>query len=161
MLYASLTWAGPHLLNGMDLSLIPEKPGVYVLSEYSTPLVPNPRRPVAADSDYEAVIERLRNTPCILYVGKASNLNKRVRGYRFKPYLEIVRRPAGTPARHTADKHKGRALLHAQQYFGGPMYLWWTITSTAAKAKSTEDQLLTELQPALNTVGMSLNRPGE
>ncbi|RIK73348.1 MAG: hypothetical protein DCC68_25080 [Planctomycetota bacterium] len=161
MLYASLIWDGPHLLASMDLDLIPEKPGVYVLSEYSTPLRPNPRRPIPADTNYEAEIEHLRSTPCILYVGKASNLNKRVRGYRFKPYLEIVRRPAGTPARHTADRHKGRALLHAQQYFGGPMHLWWTVTSSAAKAKTTEDQLLTELQPVLNTVGMGLNRPGE
>jgi hypothetical protein len=154
MLYMTLKWQGPFLLLNFDFSRVPARPGVYVFTEYAGPLRPNPPLPPETDPGYQALIGQLRTTPCLLYVGKATSLASRLLGYRFRPYLEIQRRPKGTPPRHAADRHKGRALLHAHQFFDGRTYLSWAETSTAAEARTTEDALIKELRPVLNTVGI-------
>ena len=151
MKYTTLKWHGPHLIATLDLKLVPKRPGVYVFTEYEGPLVPNNPIPPESSPDYEQVIEKFRNTPCVLYVGMSvRNLRHRVRSYLFKPYLEIKRRPKGTPPRHVAPKHKGAALLHAQQFFDGKVYVRWAGTSSP---KQIEKILIRELRPALNTVG--------
>jgi hypothetical protein len=98
----------------------------------------------------------MRASPCVLYVGKTKNLRRRLVGYKFRPYLEIKRRPKGTPPKHIADRHRGRALLHAQQYFHAeglerPLFLRWALVSDPS---SVESALIDELQPCLNSVGM-------
>jgi hypothetical protein len=156
MLFSTLPWKGPFPLASLDWALAPDKSGVYAFTEYDTPLEPNPRTPAPDHPDYERLIEDLRKRPCVLYVGRAKTLRDRMRGYRFKPYLEIVRRPMGSPPRHSADRHKGRALLHAQQFFSGPIYVWWADAANYAK---TEESLILELNPVLNTVGIQLLEP--
>lgn len=151
MQYLQLPWQGPFRLATFDFSRVPPRPGVYVFTEYDAPLSPNLSLPAETDPGYEEAVVRLRHTPCVLYVGKATTLSTRLPGYRFRPYLEIQRRPAGTPPRHTADRHKGRALLHAQQFFEGPVYLRWAETSSPGIAEAS---LIRELRPVLNTVGM-------
>jgi hypothetical protein len=151
MLYDTLKWQGPFLLATMDFSKVPEKSGVYVFTEFATRLVPNPFLPDETDPDYEAAILNLRKMHCVLYVGKATTLSTRLPGYRFTPYLEIIRRPIGTPPRHQANRHKGRALLHAQQFFEGPLHLRWAETPSPHVAEAT---LIRELRPVLNTVGI-------
>ena len=151
MQYLALPWQGPFPLATVDFSRVPARPGVYVFIEYNAPLAPNPSLPAETDQGYEAAINRLRQTPCVLYVGKAANLSTRLPGYRFRPYLEIERRPYGSSPRHTTSRHKGRALLHAQQFFEGPVFLRWAETSSPG---TVEDQLIKELRPVLNTVGM-------
>jgi hypothetical protein len=151
MFYSTLNWQGPFPLAMFDFSKLPSGPGVYVFTESATPLVPNPPLPSESNPGYAAVMEKLRTTPCVLYVGRAKSLSDRLRGYRFKPYLEIVRRPVGSPPRHEADRHKGRALLHAQQYFQGPIYLRWAQTAAYVQ---TEVELIWELHPVLNTIGL-------
>src|ERR1700674_3924672 len=151
MLYDTLMWQGPCLLARIDFSKVPASPGVYVFTEYATPLVPNPILPAETDPEYEAAINRLRVMHCVLYVGKAPTLSTRLPGYRFTPYLEIIRRPIGTPPRHQANRHKGRALLHAQQFFEGPLHLRWAETPSPHVAEAT---LIRELRPVLNTVGI-------
>lgn len=152
MLYESLSWHGPCELVRVDFSHVPAAPGVYVFTESVDPLKPNEPVPPVTDANYPEVISRLRDSPCVLYVGKAKRLSRRLPGYRFKPYLEIKRRPIGMPARHTADPHKGRALVHAHQFYYGPVYLWWAETPDP---KSVEAALIHELHPVLNTVGAS------
>lgn len=151
MQYLSLPWKGPFPLATVDFSRVPAQPGVYVFTEFNAPLAPNPSLPPETDPGFQAAIEILRQVPCVLYVGKATTLSTRLPGYRFRPYLEIQRRPAGTPPRHVADRHKGRALLHAQQFFEGPVYLRWAVTSVPG---IVEAALIEELRPVLNTVGM-------
>jgi hypothetical protein len=119
-----------------------------VFTEHNGPLVPNLPLPAETDPGYEAAIARLRLTPCVLYVGKAATLSTRLPGYRFRPYLEIQRRPDGTPPRHTTSRHKGRALLHAQQFFDGPVHLRWAETSSPG---TVEAELIRTLRPVLNT----------
>ena len=143
MQYLALQWQGPFPLATFDFSHVPPRPGVYVFTEYNAPLTPNFSLPAETDEGYEDAITRLRLTPCVLYVGKAANLSTRLPGYRFRPYLEIQRRPEGTPPKHTTSRHKGRALMHAQQFFDGPVYLQWAETSSPG---TVED--------VLNTVGM-------
>jgi len=121
------------------------------------PLRPNAQIPTKDHPDFERAMETFRAKPCVLYVGQTEDaLRTRLRGYRFKPYLQIVRRPKGTPPRHEADSHKGRALLHAHQYFNGPIFLWWAEDDTPRK---TEDTLIKELNPVLNTSGVELLEP--
>ena len=151
MFYESLSWHGPYELVTVDFSKVPARPGVYVFTESVDPLRPNEPIPSETDLNYIAAIERLRHTQCVLYVGKATKLSTRLPGYRFKPYLEIKRRPKGMPTRHTADPHKGRALLHAHQFYNGPLYLWWAETSDP---EMVEAALIHELHPVLNTVGV-------
>ena len=151
MKYIELQWDGPHLLSSLDFALVPSRPGVYVFTECSGPLRPNPLLPGESDPRHAAALESMRRTACVLYVGRASNLQSRLRGYRFRPYLEINRRPKGTPPRHVADRHKGRALLHAHQYFDGILYVRWAVDNWP---KLTEPQLIRELRPALNTLGL-------
>ena len=143
--YANLPWKGPFPLTSFDWTEAPLKSGVYAFTEYDTALEPNPRTPAPEHPDYERLIEELRQRPCVLYVGRAKTLRDRMRGYRFKPYLEIVRRPIGSPPRHSADRHKGRALLHAQQFFNGPIYVWWAEDVNYVK---TEGELIRELNPS-------------
>lgn len=95
MRYLTLQWQGPYLLATFDFSRVPARPGVYVFTEYDAPLTPNVPLPAETDPGYEGALSRLRKTPCVLYVGKAANLATRLPGYRFKPYLEIQRRPRG------------------------------------------------------------------
>lgn len=156
MLYSNLRWAGPFPLGNFDFAGVPSKSGVYVFTEFNTALKPNAPIPSRPHPDYERTMEMFRNTPCVLYVGKASNLRTRLPGYRFRPYLEIVRRPAGSPPRQVADKHKGRALLHAQQYLNGPIFVRWAESATPIQ---TESALIRELNPVLNTVGLQLVEP--
>jgi hypothetical protein len=151
MRYLELPWQGPFQLSAFDFSRVPARPGVYVFTEYSSPLTPNLPLPAETDQGYEDAINRLRLTPCVLYVGKAATLSTRLLGYRFRPYLEIQRRPDGTPPKHTTSRHKGRALLHAQQFFDGPVHLRWAETASPG---TVEDELIRELRPVLNTVGM-------
>lgn len=151
MQYQTLSWQGPFQFATLDRAKIPAQPGVYVFTEYATALRPNPPLPPEGAPGYEAAIESFRAMPCLLYVGKATTLSSRLPGYRFRPYLTIRRRPAGSPPRHEADRHKGRALLHAQQFFDGDLYLWWALTSTP---EFVEMELIRELRPALNTVGV-------
>jgi hypothetical protein len=152
MFYTTLQWHGPFNLASLDFSQLPNKSGVYVFTEDSTSLKPNPPRLVRKDENYESVNELLRGTPCILYVGKATTLSTRVRGYRFKPYM-LIRRRSGPTSRHEVDPHKGRALLHAQQYFEGPIFLRWAETPNP---ETVESALLRELNPVLNTAGLEL-----
>ena len=151
MRYLALQWQGPFPLAAFDFSRVPPRPGIYVFTEYDAPLTPNLPLPAETDPGYEDAITRLRRTPCVLYVGKATTLSTRLPGYRFRPYLEIQRRPEGSPPRHTTHRHKGRALLHAQQFFDGPVYLRWAETSSPG---TVEAELIRELRPVLNTVGM-------
>jgi hypothetical protein len=151
VLYQTLAWHGPFSLPVADFSTLPSKPGVYVFTESAAPIRPNPVLPSEDDPNYESAISRLRTMPCVLYVGKASVLSTRLPGYRFKPYLEIQRRPKGSPSRHEADRHKGRALVHAQQFFDGPVFLWWSETPSPEAVEAT---LIRELHPVLNTRGV-------
>jgi hypothetical protein len=151
----SLNWRGPFYFATLDFSMVPSRSGVYAFTEYPTSITPNPPLPPEGAAGYEEAIERFRAMPCLLYVGKATTLSSRVRGYRFRPYLEIRRRPKGTPPRHEADEHKGRAMLHAQQFFAEwPLYFWWSETSTVQAAEFLEGRLIRELRPALNTAGV-------
>jgi hypothetical protein len=151
MQYLKLQWQGPFPLAAFDFTRVPSRSGVYVFTEFNAPLRPNAPLPAETDPGYDIAIARLRHTPCVLYVGKAAKLSTRLPGYRFRPYLEIQRRPFGSAPRHTTSRHKGRALLHAQQFFEGPVYLRWAETSSPG---TVEDQLIRELRPVLNTVGM-------
>ena len=145
-LYDELPWSEPACLDDYPNpetwrefvnASIPRAPGVYVFSEFAGALQPNPPW------------RDLRSHKCILYVGKASNLNTRVRGYRFRPYLDIPRR-RGDP-RHVADSHKGRALIHAAQFFENRVYLRWVVQGSP---KLAESRLIQELKPVLNTKEM-------
>jgi hypothetical protein len=149
MKYLNLPWNGPHLLSTLDIKLAPEGSGVYVFTEDAGVLRPNPALPPKSDPSYAAVIGHLRNTPCVLYVGKASNLRTRLAGYRFRPYLEIERR-SGPPI-HVTSPHKGRALLHAHQFFNTTTYVRWAVDGSPAQ---TERDLIRELRPVLNTYGL-------
>jgi hypothetical protein len=149
MRWLTLPWSSPYLLAALDFRIVPRSPGVYVFTEDPGPLRPNPPLPAESDPDYEAAIERLRGTPCVLYVGKASDLSARLPGYRFRPYLEVVRRSG--PPRHVTSPHKGRALLHAQQFFNAATYLRWAVDPWPAAA---ERELIRELRPVLNTYGL-------
>ena len=149
MLASSLPWQGPFPLAETDFSSVPPRPGVYVFTEYPTALLPNPLLPPPGSPAYESEMARLRRALTVLYVGKATSLASRLPGYRFRPYLEIVRRPHGSPPRHQADRHKGRALLHAQQFFEGPVFLRWAETDSPAQAEAA---LIRELRPVLNTL---------
>ena len=156
--YQQLEWNGPFLVAGYDFSGVPPIPGFYVFSESDDALKPNPRIPPEGTPGREKVLCRLRSSPCIFYVGKSRNLRRRLPGYRFRPYLEIKRRPKGTPPKHVADRHRGRALLHAQQYFHHeglerPLYLRWAHTTNPGVV---EEALIEELQPTINAVGMAL-----
>jgi hypothetical protein len=153
MRYLSLPWSPPELLSNLDFTGLREAlshPGVYVFTEYDGPLGPNPKTPDESDPNYESVVARFRQTPAVLYVGKANNLYTRLPGYRFRPYLSIKRR-MGAPPQHKAPRHRGRALLHAQQFFSDfPVYLRWAVDDTPAQ---TEHDLINELDPVLNTYG--------
>jgi hypothetical protein len=105
MRWLTLPWDGPQLLSRLDLGLVPSGPGVYVFSEDAGPLRPHPPLSAESDPDYEAVVERLRLLPCVLYVGKASGLSTRLPGYRFRPYLEVERRSG--PPRHVTSPQRG------------------------------------------------------
>jgi len=163
MTYTALDWQGPYPLATCDFAKVPAKKGVYAFTEYKTALKPNETRLFRSDPKYIFRTEGQRGTPCLLYIGKATTLSTRLRGYRFKPYLEIRRR-SGPPSRHQADRHKGRALLHAAQYFAdenstdskieNSIFLWWAETSTP---ETTEMALIRELHPVLNTVGIELH----
>ena len=139
MKYLNLPWNGPHLLSTLDIKLAPEGSGVYVFTEDAGVLRPNPALPPKSDPSYAAVIGHLRNTPCVLYVGKASNLRTRLAGYRFRPYLEIERR-SGPPI-HVTSPHKGRCSCTPTNFSiprptsGGP----WT-----AHRRQTERDLIRE-----------------
>jgi hypothetical protein len=154
--YNVLPWSDPVPLSGLDFTSLKESlgcPGVYVFTEYDGPLTPNPKLPPESDPTYLAVVERLRRTRVVLYVGKASNLYTRLPGYRFKPYLEIKRRKGATP-RHKAPRHRGRALLHAQQFYSEfPLYLRWAADANPAV---TEHTLINELNPVLNAYGFDV-----
>lgn len=156
MRYKALPWSHPVLLSGLDFTGLKESlshPGVYVFTEYGGPLTPNPKPPDESDPTYEAVIEQFRRTPGLLYVGKASNLYTRLPGYRFKPYLQIKRR-LGAPPKHKAPRHRGRALLHAQQFYSDfPLFLRWAVDGNPG---TTEHTLINELNPVLNAYGFDV-----
>jgi hypothetical protein len=153
MQYTTLPWSTPKLLSNLDFSGLQgtlSRPGVYVFTEYEGPLAPNPKIPDELDPQYRSVVERFRGTPAVLYVGKAKNLYTRLPGYRFRPYLQIKRR-MGAPPKHKAPRHRGRALLHAQQFYSDfPLYLRWALDSTP---EQTEHVLINELYPVLNAYG--------
>jgi hypothetical protein len=144
------------LLSSLDFTSLKESlshPGVYVFTEYNGPLTPNRKLPDDSDPAYEATIEQLRQTPVVLYVGKASNLYTRLPGYRFKPYLQVKRR-MGAPPKHKAPRHRGRALLHAQQFYSDfPLFLRWAVDGNPG---ATEHALINELYPVLNAYGLDL-----
>jgi hypothetical protein len=166
MVHLTRKWYGPILLlefrsrraghaGGGHGSPIPAQPGVYVFTEYASgPLRPNPPSMSPTDPGYAHFLETFRKTPCVLYVGMSVRLDTRVASYLFTPYLEIERRPKGTPPRHQAPRHKAKALLHAHLYFGGQVYVRWTLTADATEAQWLESRLIKELQPALNTLGL-------
>jgi hypothetical protein len=136
MRYLTLPWSAPFLLETIDFGIVPASRGVYVFTEDAGPLRPNPAVPPASDPGYRSVVEGLRSMPCVLYVGKASNLRTRLPGYRFTPYLEIRRRD-GSP-RHVTSPHKGRALVHAQQFFtGASTYVRWAVDETPAETEAS------------------------
>lgn len=153
MFHENLPWHGPFQLDLFDFAQVPAKPGVYAFTESCMPLAPNPPRLGSDDMNYESRMELLRSMLCVLYVGKATTLSTRLRGYRFRPYLEIKRR-SGPPSRHEADPHQGRALLHAQQYFDRPVFLWWAETFMP---EVVETELIRELHPVLNTLGIEIH----
>jgi len=153
MRYMILPWSPPKLLTNLDFTGLQgtlSRPGVYVFTEYEGPLAPNPKIPDESDPNYESIVERFRQIPALLYVGKANNLYTRLPGYRFRPYLQIKRR-MGAPPKHKAPRHRGRALLHAQQFYSDfLLYLRWALDSTP---EQTEHALINELYPVLNTYG--------
>jgi hypothetical protein len=165
MYHKTLHWHGPCKLADLvtnKFKQLPKQSGVYVFTEYDDkPLEPNPLLLVKDDKNYESQNEKLRGEKCVLYVGMAGILKTRVRGYLFKPYLEIMRRSG--PPRHEADPHKGRALLHAHQYYAyekltGSIFLWWAETKNAGVV---ETALIRELNPVLNTRGLVLHHSDE
>ena len=131
---------------------IPKRPGVYVFSDSTASLIPNPRLPLKSDPNYERHMQKRRPLLHVIYVGKATNLRTRIIGYKF------IKRGGRLPKR-VADRHKGRALLHAHQYFAEeglepPLYVRWAIVDGGDDLlKETEGQLIRELNPALNTYG--------
>ena len=152
MIYQSINWNGPFLLETYNFAELPKRPGVYIFTDSESPLKPNPKIPPEDDPAYGEVIQFIRSNPCVMYIGKSNNLFKRLPGYKFKPYLEIKRRPKGTPPRHVADRHRGRALLHAHQYFAyeklePPLYLRWALDDNPLH---TEKLLIKELLPLTN-----------
>ncbi|MBN1696471.1 MAG: hypothetical protein JW881_03050 [Spirochaetales bacterium] len=153
-LYNQLKWIGPYRLSTIDFKKIniPAGSGVYVFTEYPDPLKPNPRLPSETDPNYVKAIDKMRITPSVVYVGKAKDLHTRLPGYKFRPYLEI-KRHGGRPPKHKTSRHKGRALLHASQYFNGTLFLRWAYLPLCS-ILSKETQLIKELRPALNTMGM-------
>ena len=156
MRYQDLPWSHPVLLLSHDFTDRKESlshPGVYVFTEYDGTLTPNPKLPDESAPTYLTAIEQFRRTPAILYVGKASNLYTRLPGYRFKPYLQIKRR-MGAPPKHKAPQHRGRALLHAQQFYSDfPLFLRWAFVGTP---ELIERELINELNPVLNTCGFDV-----
>jgi hypothetical protein len=155
MEFTALNWNGPFPFENLSLGSVPREPGVYVFSESAGELCPNPPLPSRSSPQYQRAIERLRARACVLYVGRSKDLGGRLRGYRFTPYLEIRRRPKGSPPRHTADRHKGRALLHAHQYFEGQLYVRWAVTEDSHRVEAA---LIRELRPVLNTMGLPRER---
>lgn len=157
--YEMIKWNGPYLVESYDFSAVSPVSGVYVFSESMDPLRPNPFIPPCGPERASA-LELVRSSPCILYVGMSVNLQRRLPGYKFRPYLEIKRRPKGTPPRHIADRHRGRALLHAQQFFHYEgleplLYLRWAHVGTPRK---TEAALIRELRPCINARGIPISK---
>jgi len=155
VVYLELEWSVPVKVVELEKSDLPASSGVYVFTDHDAALVPNPPRLPENHPKAESRNAERRSTPGVLYVGKAKNLRSRVFGYKFRPYLSIKRRPKGTPPRHVADRHRGRALLHAQQYFGfeglePPLYVRW---ASVSKPGEVEDELIMELLPYLNKIG--------
>jgi len=147
MLCTTLKWVGPHELSILDDAKVPERPGVYVFTEYHTLPYPNKTRPTPNHPNYVKMIEESRVTPCLLYIGKAANLRKRFKGYRLRWPLN-ARKQKGQDTNYRANRHKGRALLHAHQFFDKPIYLWWTESNSP---KELESSLIKEMHPVLNT----------
>jgi hypothetical protein len=151
LLYQMLDWCGPFELASVDFGAegpVPAGPGVYLFSESANKLAPNESSQGEDSSKYRGDLDSPEPLDCVLYLGKASNLKTRLPGYRFKPYLEIKRRPAGAAPVHKADRHKGRALLHAHQYFYRTIYVRWAETKNP---EQVERELMGELRPVLNT----------
>lgn len=153
MRYVSLSWSHPLLVDDIDFETVPRTSGVYVFSEFDGPLVPNPRPPSPHELSPLDILKWIKLSARILYVGKSTNLRRRLPGYRFRPYLQIQRKPNGSPPKHVADRHRARALIHAHQYFvyeglERPLYLRWAIDRDP---RTTETALIRELLPYLNT----------
>lgn len=135
MIAATLIWNGPHLVSTYCFRGVPKQSGVYAFVEGAISVT--------------AAAQQRR----LLYIGKGSDLHTRLPGYKFRPYLEIVRRKG--VARHVADRHKGRALLHAHQFFADAglepdLYLWW---APVGSPREVERVLISDLRPTLNSRG--------
>ena len=156
MRHLHLSWSEPRLVSTLVRTSIPDRAGLYVFLESGALLAPNPQIPAESDPRYDQMIRMLRRQPRVLYVGRSNNHQRRLPGYRYRPYLEIRRRPAGTAPKHVADRHRGRAQLHAQQYFAAegierPLVVRW---KTVDHPRDLEMALIRELRPLMNTIGL-------
>jgi len=182
MHYFEMRWKGPYPFNEQVIGLFPENPGLYVFTEkWSKQLEANDPRPSRDHPDYQSAMNLFRTSPCVLYVGLSkTNLRSRVKGYLLpktdpkgkQPDHEGKLRPKtgqkGNP-HYKVNKHKGRAWIHAHQYFSqdpqihahqyfsqdpelrgrvNPVFVWWTEDAYPA---NKERGLVEELNPLLNT----------
>src|SRR5262245_26122567 len=99
MKHENLQWSKPILLAEIKDSTVPTAPGVYAFTEYYGDLQPNAPILHQTHPGYQVAAERSRAALCILYIGQAANLGKRLLGYLFREPRE--------GANYRADRHKG------------------------------------------------------
>src|SRR4051794_10912950 len=98
----ALHWSSPILVAELADAPVPTESGVYVFTEYYGTLQPNSPVLHRTHPGFQAAVQKARAELCVLYVGLATHLRERLRGYLFRaPDDEVDYR---------ANEHKGRAL---------------------------------------------------
>jgi excinuclease UvrABC nuclease subunit len=136
--FSTIIWSEPIRIDELRISrdILPHAPGVYTFT------------------NYKGTLEK--NTG-VLYVGKATSLNKRIQSYLVDPRKMLILSPRSNERRVSSSlRHTGKAMLlvEIQQRFrelGHCDYGIWVRWTQCAAPGTLENQLITYLQPAFNT----------
>ena len=135
---SAISWSTPMTLEALraNRAAIPHRSGVYVFTNYSTPLVLGTG---------------------VLYVGKATSLNKRVQSYLVDPAtMYVMSQRSGGQRLNSSLRHPGKVLLLVeiqQKSRGAGLTGIWIRWAQAAAPVIVEQQLIHYFQPAFNTQG--------
>jgi hypothetical protein len=137
--FSSITWSSPVTIESLrtNRNLLPHCSGVYVFTNYSATLEQNFG---------------------VLYVGKATSLNNRVKSYLVDPSnMLVMSSRSATPRLNSSLRHAGKVqlLVELQQRSRGVgltgIWVRWTQSNSPAML---EQMLIGYLHPAFNTQGL-------